>query len=159
MGEHARILIVDDNKSIRKTLEVILKGEGYCVDSAESGNQAIEKTHGSKYNLALVDIRLPDVEGTELLTKMKDTTPKMRKIIITGYPSLQNIVEALNKGANAYIMKPFDVKEVLKTIREQLKKQEAEKMFSQDKVAEFIETRAKELGHQKSTASLKSRPL
>jgi DNA-binding NtrC family response regulator len=135
----------------------MLRGEGYCVDSAEYGEQAIEKTHGGYYNLALIDIRLPDMEGTELLTKMKDTTPKMRKIIITGYPSLQNTVEALNKGANAYIVKSFDVKEVLKTIREQLHKQEAEKTFSQDKVVDFIETRAKELEPQKSTASLKSR--
>ncbi len=84
---------------------------------------------------------------------MKDTTPKMRKIIITGYPSLQNAVEALNREANAYILKPFDVKEVLQTIREQLNKQEAEKTFSQDKVTEFIETRVKELEPQKSTAS------
>jgi DNA-binding NtrC family response regulator len=157
LGEHARILVVDDDKSIRKTLEAILKGEGYSVDSAEYGQQAIKKTHGGYYNLALIDIRLPDMEGTELLTKMKDTTPKMRKIIITGYPSLQNTVEALNKGANAYIVKSFDVKEVLKTIREQLDKQEAEKTFSQDKVVDFIETRAKELEPQKSTTSLKSR--
>lgn len=157
MGEHARILVVDDDKSIRKTLEAILEGEGYYVDSAENGKQAIEKTSSSYYNLALIDIRLPDMEGTELLTKMKDTTPKMRKIIITGYPSQQNAVEALNREANAYILKPFDVKDVLKTIREQIDKQEAEKTFSQDKIAEFIETRAKELEPQKSTASLKSR--
>jgi DNA-binding NtrC family response regulator len=85
------------------------------------------------------------MEGTELLTKMKDTTPKMRKIIITGYPSLQNAVEALNNEANAYVMKPIDVKKTLETIREQLNKQAAERRFSQDKVAEFIETRVKEI--------------
>ncbi|MGA3192380.1 MAG: response regulator [Candidatus Bathyarchaeia archaeon] len=157
MGEHARILVVDDDKSIRKTLEAILRGEGYYVQTAENGKQAIEKTHSEYYNLALIDIRLPDMEGTELLTKMKDTTPKMRKIIITGYPSQQNAVEALNREANAYILKPFDVKKTLEMIREQLNKQEAEKMFSQDKVAEFIETRVKELEPQKSTASGKSR--
>jgi len=157
LGEHARILVVDDDKSIRKTLEAILKGEGYYVQTAENGKQAIEKTHSGYYNLALIDIRLPDMEGTELLTRMKDTTPKMRKIIITGYPSLQNAVEALNKEANAYILKPFDLIKTLETIREELKKQEAEKMFSQDRVAEFIETRVKELEPQKSTASLKSR--
>jgi DNA-binding NtrC family response regulator len=157
LGEHARILVVDDDKSIRKTLEAILRGEGYYVQTAENGKQAIEKTHSEYYNLALIDIRLPDMEGTELLTKMKDTTPKMRKIIITGYPSQQNAVEALNREANAYILKPFDVKKTLEMIREQLNKQEAEKMFSQDKVAEFIETRVKELEPQKSTASGKSR--
>jgi len=149
LGEHARILVVDDDKSIRTTLEAILKSEGYYVQTAENGKQAIEKTSSSYYNLALIDIRLPDMEGTELLTRMKDTTPKMRKIIITGYPSQQNALEALNKEANAYIMKPFDIKHVLETIREQLRKQEAEKRFNQDKVAEFIETRARELEPQK----------
>jgi DNA-binding NtrC family response regulator len=97
------------------------------------------------------------MEGTELLTKMKDTTPRMRKIIITGYPSLQNAVEALNSEANAYVLKPFDVKKTLETIREQLSKQAAERRFSQDKVAEFIETRVKEIEPQKSEASRQSR--
>ena len=69
----------------------------------------------------------------------------MRKIIITGYPTLQNAVAAVNKGADAYVMKPFEVEKILQTIREQLKKQEEEKRFSEEKVAEFIETRIKAL--------------
>jgi len=93
----------------------------------------------------LIDIRLPDMEGIELLTKMKDATPKMRKIIITGYPTLQNAVEAVNRGADAYIIKPFDMEKVLATIREELRKQQEEKKYSQEKVADFIETRVKEL--------------
>jgi ActR/RegA family two-component response regulator len=76
---------------------------------------------------------------------MRDTKPKMRKIIITGYPTLQNAVAAVNKGADAYVMKPFDVEKILQTIREQLKKQKEEKSYSEAKVAEFIETRVKEL--------------
>ena len=150
-------LVIDDDKSIRTTLEAILWGEGYYVDTAENGKQAIEKTNSSYYNVALIDIRLPDIEGTELLTRMKDTTPKMRKIIITGYPTLQNAIEAVNKEADAYILKPFDVKKALGTIRQQLRKQEAEKRFSQAKVAEFIETRVKELEPQKTAASNESR--
>jgi DNA-binding NtrC family response regulator len=90
------------------------------------------------------------MEGIELLTRMKDTTPKMRKIIITGYPTLQNAVEAVNRGADAYIIKPFDMKKTLRTIKEELAKQEEEKRYSQDKVAEFIETRVKELGVEKT---------
>jgi len=85
------------------------------------------------------------MEGIDLLTKMKDTTPRMRKIIITGFPTLQNAVEAVNRGADAYIMKPFDVEKVLFAIKEQLKKQDDEKKYNQDKVAEFIETRVREL--------------
>jgi two-component system response regulator PilR (NtrC family) len=149
MGERARILIVDDDESIRKVLSTILEEEGYAVDMAMNGKDAIKKSNERFYNLALIDIRLPDVEGIELLTRMKDTTPKMRKIMITGYPSLQNAVEALNKGANAYIMKPLDMDKILKTIKEQLQKQREEKKYSQEKVADFIETCVKELEKEK----------
>ena len=145
MVENARILIIDDDENIRKALAAILEEEGYTVDTAENAKQAIEKTEKNIYNLALIDMRLPDMEGIELLTKMKDTTPKMRKVIVTGYPTLHNAIEAVNRGADAYILKPFDVEKVLATIKEQLKKQEEEKRFSQEKVAEFIEARVREL--------------
>ncbi|MGB9714680.1 MAG: response regulator [Candidatus Bathyarchaeales archaeon] len=157
MGESARILVVDDDENIREVLKTILEEEGYSVDMAKNGKEAIRKTNEKFYNLALIDIRLSDMEGTELLTKIKDTLPKMRKIIVTGYPSLQNAIEALNKGANAYVLKPFDMNKVLKTIREQLKKQEEERKYSQEKVTEFIETRVKELQEEKATTHRKSR--
>jgi DNA-binding response OmpR family regulator len=67
----------------------------------------------------------------------------MRKIIITGYPSVQYAIEALNKGADAYILKPFDLDEILAKIKEQLEKQREEKNCCQEKVTEFIETRVK----------------
>ena len=148
MENRARILVVDDDETIRKVLVTILEEEGYTVDVAESGKEAINKSAEKSYNLALIDIRLPDMEGTEVLTRIKDTVPKMRKIIITGYPSLQNAVEAVNRSANAYIMKPFDMNKVLETISEQLMKQQEEKKYSQEKVTEFIETRVKELQPQ-----------
>lgn len=150
MDKLARIIVVDD-ESIRKVLATILEEKGYTVDTAENGKQAIEKTEKNFYNLGLFDIRLPDIEGTELLAKVKDTTPRMRKIIVTGYPSLPNAVEALNKGADAYILKPFDMDKVLQTIKEQLKNQEEEKKYGQEKVTEFIETRVKELEKEKPT--------
>ncbi|UCB59860.1 MAG: response regulator [Candidatus Bathyarchaeota archaeon] len=145
MGENARILVVDDDESIRKILSTILEDEGYNVETARTGREAIEKTKTKFYNLAMIDIRLPDLEGTKLLTRMKDTTPKMIKIIVTGYPSLQNAIEAVNKGADSYILKPFNIEKVLKTIRANLKKQQEAKEYSEDKVTEFIETRAREL--------------
>lgn len=145
MGENARILVVDDDENIRKVLIAILADEGYLVDSVGTARGALEKTRKRYYNLALIDVRLPDMEGIELLTKFKPKTPAMRKIIITGYPTLQNAIQAVNGGADAYIMKPFDVEKVLNIIAEQLKKQEEETKYSQDKVAEFIETRVREL--------------
>lgn len=151
MDENARILVVDDDENIRKVVVTILEEEGYVVEAADTANKAIEKTRKKYYNVALIDVRLPDMEGIELLTKMKSTTPRMRKIIITGYPTLQNAIEAVNKGADAYIMKPFDVEKVLRTIKDQLEEQDGENRYSQQKVAEFIETRVKELDFASQT--------
>jgi len=145
MDERARILVIDDDESIRKTIAAVLENDGYVVDTAENGKEAIEKSNTKFYNLALIDIRLPDIEGTKLLTAMKETTPKMVKIILTGYPSLQNAIEAVNRGADGYVLKPVNMDNLLNTIKEHLKKQNEEKKYSEEKVAEFIETRAKEL--------------
>ncbi len=145
MHKHARILVVDDDESIRNSLAAILKNEGYMVDVAKNGSEAIKKSEAVLYNVALIDIRLPDMEGIELLTRMRDAVPKIRKIIITGYPSMQNAIKAVNKKADAYILKPMDLENLLKIIREQLRLQEAEKKYSEQKVAAFIETRVKEL--------------
>lgn len=145
MGERARILVVDDDESIRKAISVILEDKGYLVDTAASGKEAIEKTKTGFYNLALLDIRLPDMEGTELLTRMKETTPRMVKIIVTGFPSLQNAMDAVNRSADAYVIKPVRIDDLLQTIRVHLEKQKQAKKLSEDKVAEFIETRVREL--------------
>jgi len=115
------------------------------VEAVDTGAKAIRKTENRYFNLALIDIRLPDMEGTRLLSQMKETTPKMVKIIITGYPSLQNAVEALNKGADAYVIKPLNMDKVLATIEDHLEKQHSAQKFTQEKVTEFIETRVRQL--------------
>jgi ActR/RegA family two-component response regulator len=76
---------------------------------------------------------------------MKETTPKMIKIIVTGYPALQNAIEAVNKGADAYVLKPPKMKDVLNMLKERLEKQKAEKKTNEEKVADFIQKRAKEI--------------
>jgi len=126
-------------------LRTILEDEGYVIDTAETARIGIEKSQQGFHNLALIDVRLPDMEGIELLSKLRDTKPKMRKIIVTGYPTMQNAVAAVNKGADAYVIKPFDVEKLLQTIKEQLQKQAEEKKYSEAKIAEFIETRVNEL--------------
>jgi DNA-binding NtrC family response regulator len=145
LEKNAKILIVDDDENIRKTMRTILEDEGYTVDEATNGNEAIELTKQTAYNIALLDIRLPDMEGIELLELLKDPVPKTRKIMITGYPSMQNAITALNKKADAYLIKPVDIQKLLNIVKEQLKLQEEEKNFSEQKVAEFIETRVKEI--------------
>jgi DNA-binding NtrC family response regulator len=126
-------------------MKAILEDEGYIVDTAATGSEAIQKTQIAAYNIALLDIRLPDMEGVELLKLMKDTTPRTRKIMITGYPSMQTAITALNKNADAYLIKPVNIEKLLNTVKEQLQLQEEERQFSEQKVAEFIETRVKEI--------------
>ena len=145
MNNNAKILIVDDDETIRTTMKAILEEEGYKVDLAGSGKEGIQKTNEHAYNIALLDIRLPDMEGVKLLKLMKDTMPRTRKIMVTGYPSTQNAIEALNKNADAYLIKPVDIEKLLSTIKEQLRLQEEEREFNEEKVAEFIDSRVMDL--------------
>ena len=145
MDKHARILIVDDDESVRDTTKAILESEGYIVDYAATGKEAIEKAQEATYNLALLDIRLPDVDGVELLKLMKNSVPRTRKIMVTGYPTMQNAISALNKNADAYLVKPIDMEKLLKLIKDQLQLQADEREYGEMKIAEFIESRVKEI--------------
>jgi len=144
LSDPVRILIVDDDENILKTFSTALRDAGYTVDTTENGSEAIEKAKTNFYNLALIDIRLPDMEGTQLLTTLVETTPKMVKIIITGYPTLQNAVEAVNKGADGYVIKPANMADLLTKIKQQLEKQEKARRYDEEKIKDFIETRLKE---------------
>ena len=122
-----------------------LLGESGRQAARGTGRRPIQKANEKFYNIALIDIRLPDISGVELLAKIKETKPKMRKIIITGYPTLQNAVETLNKGADAYIIKPLDIEKTLAAIEEQLKKQREEQEMTEEQLVKYIETRAKQI--------------
>ncbi len=147
----AYVLVVDDDKGIVETFKTILEQNGYKVDTAQSGREAIEKSKKNYYDLALLDIKLPDMEGTQLLLEMRDTFPKMVKIMITGYASLQNAVDSLNYGAHAYIMKPIKPDELLKVVEKKLEeKREAEKI-TEEKVVKWIETRVAKATQEEDT--------
>ena len=115
------ILIVDDDKSILRTFARILQKNGYEIDVVETGKEALEKADAKKYDLALLDIRLPDMDGTELLAKMKKQLQTTIKIMITGFPSLETGVKALDEGADAYLVKPVKPEELLMLIEEKMK--------------------------------------
>jgi len=144
MESKERILVIDDDETITAVFRAGLRQEGYNVDVASTGKEAIEKSKNQLYNLALIDIRLPDMEGTKLLVEMQETIPKMRKIIVTGYPDLQNAIASVQKGADFYITKPTKLDELTKVVKEQLQKQREEKMYGEKKVAEYLETRLRE---------------
>jgi len=151
--EQARILLIDDDETVRESHEAALKANGYLVDVAANGKEAIAKSKAILYDLALVDLRLPDMDGIELLTTMREAVPKMAKIIITGYPSVENAIAAVNRGADAYIVKPYTMQDLLEKVKEQLQKQQEAKKYGEDKVREFIEARAEEYESRTSRKS------
>ena len=114
------ILVVDDDPAALEVIANLLKKEGYEVDTAEDGVGALKKMKDKYYSLVLVDRRLPDIDGVDLLKQIEDTDPKMRKIIFTGYPSLENVQEAMTLGAHAYLTKPVESEKILTTVKGQL---------------------------------------
>ena len=114
------ILVVDDDAKVRKTLSSILFVEGYLVETVENGKEAIRASEKSRFEVALIDIKLPDMEGTELLHRLEEKQPHMVKIIITGFPTLENAMKTVNEGADGYILKPFDIEKLLEMIKKHL---------------------------------------
>jgi DNA-binding response OmpR family regulator len=125
--DQKRIIVVDDDEAVLGTIARILELEGYRVETARTGREAIEKSQLGSYHLAIIDIRLPDMDGTELLTAMRDktpTTPRMIKIMLTGYVSAGDRTETVRRNADGYLVKPIEVDDLLRTIKNHLEKQE-----------------------------------
>lgn len=134
-----RILIVDDDREILDTTKQILEMSGYQVDTAISGADGLQLIQENLYHLCLFDIKLPDMEGTELLEKSHAMRPAMKKIMVTGYASLENSIRSLNSGASAYILKPVNPDLLLTTVKEKLDEQEQESIIDGQKVADYLE--------------------
>jgi DNA-binding NtrC family response regulator len=110
------ILIVDDDAGVRIMLSSVLNDEGYSVEAVENGKKAIKACEKSPFDVALIDIELPDMKGTELLNRLKKMQPRMIRIIITGHPSIENAMKAVNERADGYVLKPFEVTDLLEMI-------------------------------------------
>jgi len=121
-----RILLVDDDTNIRKILSLILGDAGYVVDTAESGKEAIAKSDANSYNLAVVDVRLGDMECTKLLSRLYETRPRMMKIVLTGYPLSEDALRTLSQGVDGYLAKPVKSDQLLKTVNNLLERQTKE---------------------------------
>jgi DNA-binding NtrC family response regulator len=122
------VLVVDDDAGVRKTLSSILCEKGYLVVTVENGRQALRASEKEYFDVALIDVELPDIKGVELLCRLKEKQPEMVKIIVTGFPSLENAMKAINEGGDGYVLKPFDVGELLETIRKHLEEKAAERL-------------------------------
>jgi DNA-binding NtrC family response regulator len=118
------LIIIDDDESVIRTLSLILGKKGYETEAANSGREALEKAQRRFFNVALIDIKLPDMSGIEVLKTFRNKYPSMMNIMITGYSTLQNTMDALNLEANAYLTKPIDHERLDQAIKECLKKQQ-----------------------------------
>ena len=123
MDARPKILIVDDDEGMRDTLRDILEEEGYMVACASSGKQGLRTISEEFHNLTLIDIRLPDMSGLHLLEQVKRSSPDTACMLITGFASIETSVEALNLGAEAYIVKPLNIEQVKMSIHRALERQ------------------------------------
>jgi DNA-binding NtrC family response regulator len=117
-----RILIIDDEKSIRNTLKEILEYEGYSVDEAADGPTGLDKLNEESYDVVLCDIKMPKMDGIEVLTKAQEVAPDTPFVMISGHGTVETAVEATKKGAFDFISKPPDLNRLLITLRNAIDK-------------------------------------
>jgi len=122
-----KILIIDDDSSLRNMLSIVLKNEGYEVLAVESAVAALNKLKKELFDLIISDIKMPDVSGIELLEKVKSINKEIPVIMITGFASTNDAVEAMKLGAEDYIIKPFNLDELKIIINKSLYKKDIEK--------------------------------
>ncbi|MFC1731338.1 response regulator [candidate division KSB1 bacterium] len=118
MSHVKNILVVDDEKSICHNCEKILAGEDTSVFTALSGFECLRLLDERRYDLVVLDIKIPDIDGLTLLRQIKEKSPQTSVIIITGYPTLKNTIEAKKLGAAAFVIKPFTPDELLEPVKE-----------------------------------------
>lgn len=121
----ARILIIDDDPNIRKTLSDILKVKGYETVTATDGAEGIAILAADPADLALIDLGLPDMSGLEVLTRIKKESPSTEAIILTGNATLDSAIEATNSGAFSYLLKPYDIDQMMLHVKRAIEKQQA----------------------------------
>jgi DNA-binding NtrC family response regulator len=117
------ILVVDDERSLRDSLRLILEDE-YNIEAAENGLKALEMIKGKEIDLALLDIRMPDLDGMEVLRRIKEFDPEIEVIMLTAMKTVVNAVSSMKMGAYDYVTKPFDVTELLTIIKRCLERKE-----------------------------------
>ena len=118
----ANILVVDDAKPIREILTLVLEDEGHKVVTASDGFEAIDEIETEQFDLAIVDVNLPDSDGIDVLRKIKQKSTDTEVVVVSGFASLDSAVEAVRAGAYDYIIKPFNVKSITEVVRKGLEK-------------------------------------
>jgi len=112
MKRKTNVLVVDDERTVCNSCRKILTQEGYAVDVALSGEEALKKIRGNGFDVVITDWKMPEIDGLELARRIKKENPNIAVILITGYPSLETSIEAIRSGVSDYVPKPFTPEEL-----------------------------------------------
>jgi DNA-binding NtrC family response regulator len=157
--ENHRVLIIDDERPVLMTLEALLKRHGYQVETAPTAAQGLKLLKSKSPTLVLLDLRLPDADGLEMLDRIKAELPEVQVIILTAHDSLHNAIESIKRGAYHFISKPYAPEELLSLVEKALEKQfllrEAEELRVK---TEQLEKRL-EIAEARPTPIFKSKPM
>ena len=115
--ETASLLVVDDEEHIRSAIAEALELEGFRVDTADSGVSALEALARTSYDLMILDIRMPDVDGVQVMTRVHQQFPELRVVVLTGYAALESAITAVKTGAVDYLEKPTSTHEIVRTVK------------------------------------------
>lgn len=121
-----QILIVDDEKTFRYFLSLHLQEQGYQVTEAADGESAVRLINTRSFDVALVDLRLTDMDGLEVMRHLRQASPETSVIILTGYATLDSAIEALRQGAHDYVTKPFETEELLTSVADGIARKSAQ---------------------------------
>ncbi len=138
MKEKPKVLIIDDNENMCETLADILVEKGYAVVTARTAREGAQAARKWFFNIHLIDINLPDKTGIELLRNFRSTYPSRINIMITASATVKYAVDAVNIGADAFILKPIDFSSLEQTMKECLKKQQPALKAAEERLEEFM---------------------
>ena len=145
---YPKILIVEDEKGLRLGTEKLLLRKGYSVSTAENGKIGIEKSLASDYDLALIDLKMPDIDGLEVLREIKSKKPSTVCFIVTAYASYETAIEATRLGAFNYILKPFTPDDLIHEIEKGYKQRKL--LLEAEELRREREKNLLEIAHEKS---------
>lgn len=113
---HIKVMVIDDDSSVCKTVGLLLEDHGYRPRTFTNAEQAIEAADEESYQIALVDLRMPKVDGADVVERLKDIDPRMCVLVMTAYPDLDSATETMRRGATDYIAKPFKQEDLIAAV-------------------------------------------
>lgn len=121
MAKQPSILVVDDELLIRDLLYDFFNGQGWDISVAEDGEKALQVMKTKEFDLVLSDIKMPEMDGLALTSRLKEAHPELPVVLMTGFPSVDTAVEALRQKVDDYVIKPFNINHLYKLVEAKIK--------------------------------------